>query len=457
MKVTCARLGTPHYRLAIESILDSEDHWDAVCDVHDNIVQTAHTHCFSGDEQGRFMEHDSLPQDDAVAAFIRHFNDAPAGMWSAPGRVNLIGEHTDYNDGLVLPFAIDRRTWCALSLRDDRAIRITSTLSDEVVESSLDGLAPDTFSGWSAYVLGVIWALGQSGANLEDKHGVNLALASDVPLGAGLSSSAAIECAVALALNDTWDLQLSRAALAKACQLAENKAVGAPTGIMDQTASLMGKDGHAVLLDCESLESELVPLPLAETGLTVMVIDTHVSHSHATGGYADRRRSCEHAAEQLGVSSLRGVPLSRLPEARDTLDDETFRRVRHIVTENSRVAKTGETLRTEGPLAIGDLLIESHASMRDDFEISVPELDLAVESSLHAGANGARMTGGGFGGAAIALVPTERFDSIADAVAAAFAHADYTAPTVFSVVPADGARREVLPSAASAAETQVTS
>lgn len=403
------------------------------------------------------MNHAPPPQDDAVAAFIRHFAHAPEGLWSAPGRVNLIGEHTDYNDGLVLPFAINRRTWCALSLRKDRGICLTSTLTDEVIEASLDELTPDTFNGWSAYVLGVMWALGQSGADLTDKQGINISLASDVPLGAGLSSSAAIECAVALALNDTWDLQLSRADLAKACQLAENKAVGAPTGIMDQTASLMGKDGHAVLLDCQSLVSELVPLPLAVTGLTVMVIDTHVSHSHATGGYADRRRSCESAAAQLSVSSLRGVPVARLPEARDTLDDETFRRVRHIVTENARVARTGETLRKEGPLAIGDLLIESHASMRDDFEISVPELDLAVETALHAGAIGARMTGGGFGGAAIALVPTDHFDAIADAVTTAFANAGYTAPTVFSVVPSDGARRETFDSASASTPSKVTS
>ena len=366
----------------------------------------------------------------------------PDGLWSAPGRVNLIGEHTDYNEGFVLPFAINRRTVLALGTRDDAVLRIASSFADEVAEISLSALTPEALSGWSAYPFGVAWALGQFGADLAAVPGVDIYIDSVVPVGAGLSSSAAIESAVAVALNDVWQLGFDRPTLAKVGQLAENKAVGAPTGIMDQSASLLGREDAAVFLDCRSLESELIDLGFAAAGLELLIIDTGVSHDHATGGYAERRASCEKGAALLGVSSLRDVSVDDLPRAREILEDETFRRVRHIVTENQRVLDTVRALRDEGPAAIGDLLDASHVSMRDDFEISVPELDLAVETAQANGAIGARMTGGGFGGAAIALVPSGGISRLQVAIDGAFAEHGFGQPVTFVVSASEGAGRE---------------
>ncbi|MEP6482496.1 MAG: galactokinase [Rhodoglobus sp.] len=381
-------------------------------------------------------------RDDVAAGFERIHGYAPTGIWSAPGRVNLIGEHTDYNEGFVLPFAINRRTVVALGLRDDANLSVASAFADELASLALDDLAPDRLGGWSAYPLGVAWALGQHGADLQAVPGVDLYVESTVPVGAGLSSSAAIESAVALALDEVWQLGFDRPTLAKVGQLAENKAVGAPTGIMDQSASLLGKQDHAVFLDCRSLQSQLVSLGFAEAGLELLIIDTGVSHSHATGGYAARRASCEKGATLMGVASLRDLTVDDLSRARDVLDDETFRRVRHVITENQRVLDTVDALRDEGPLAIGALLDASHVSMRDDFEISVPELDLAVETAQANGAIGARMTGGGFGGAAIALVPSEGVSRIQVAIDGAFAEHGFAQPTMFTVTASDGAHRE---------------
>lgn len=381
-------------------------------------------------------------RDDVVAGFEESFGRASAGIWSAPGRVNLIGEHTDYNLGFVLPFAINRRTIVALGPREDSVIRVASEFADEVAEIPIAELTPDRLHGWSAYPLGVAWALGQFGADLAAVPGVDLYISSTVPVGAGLSSSAAIESAVAVALNDVWQLGFDRQTLAKVGQLAENKAVGAPTGIMDQSASLLGQEDHAVFLDCRSLESSLVLLGFAEAGLELLIIDTGVSHSHATGGYAARRASCEEGARILEVASLRDLTVEDLPRARNLLDDQTYRRVRHVVTENQRVLDTVEALRTGGPLTIGDLLDASHISMRDDFEISVPELDLAVETAQGNGAIGARMTGGGFGGAAIALVPAAGISRIQVAIDGAFAEHGFAQPTMFTVTAAGGASRD---------------
>ena len=380
-------------------------------------------------------------RDDAREGFESVFGTAPDGLWSAPGRVNLIGEHTDYNEGFVLPFAIDRRTVVALGVRDDRGVRVASTFADELAEIDLDQLAPDALGGWSAYPLGVAWALGEFGADLSAVPGVNLFIDSDVPVGAGLSSSAAIESAVALALNDVWRLELDRRTLARVGQRAENVAVGAPTGIMDQSASLLGTVDHAVFLDCRSLESELVPLGLAEAGLAILVIDTGVTHSHATGGYGERRAACEHGAAAMGVSSLRDLTVDDLPRAQQLLDDVTFRRIRHVITENQRVLDTVAMLRAEGAVGIGDLLDASHRSMRDDFEISVPELNLAVETAVSAGALGARMTGGGFGGAAIALVRVGDLSRVQVAVDNAFGEHAFGQPDTFVVTASDGATR----------------
>jgi galactokinase len=374
--------------------------------------------------------------------FAEVFGREPDGVWSAPGRVNLIGEHTDYNLGFVLPFAINRRTVAAVGAREDRILRVGSTFADELVEVSLDELSPEVLHGWSAYPLGVAWALGEFGADLQAVPGVDILIDSNVPVGAGLSSSAAIESAVLVALDELWRLGLDRRTLAKVGQRAENVAVGAPTGIMDQSASLLGRRDAAVFLDCRSLESQIVPLGLEEAGLEILIIDTGVTHAHATGGYADRRASCEEGARVLGVESLRDVSVADLDRAREVLDDVTFRRVRHVVTEDQRVLDTVRTLREQGPQAIGELLDASHVSMRDDFEISVPELDLAVETAQANGALGARMTGGGFGGSAIALVPTDAISRVQVALDGAFAEHAFAAPDVFTVSASDGARRE---------------
>ncbi|WP_442908604.1 galactokinase [Homoserinibacter sp. YIM 151385] len=381
-------------------------------------------------------------RDDVAAAFEQWTGRAPDGIWSAPGRVNLIGEHTDYNEGFVLPFAIDRRTVVALGMRDDAVIRVASTFADEVAEIPLAELSAEAVSGWAAYPLGVAWALGRHGADLAAVPGVDLFIDSDVPVGAGLSSSAAIESAVAVALDEVWRLGLTRQQLAQVGRLAENEAVGAPTGIMDQSASLLGRADAAVFLDCRTLDTEIVALGLADAGLAIAVIDTGVTHAHATGGYRERRASCEAGAAALGVASLRDLGVDDLDRARTELDDITYRRVKHIVTENQRVLDTVATLQADGPTAIGELLDASHRSMRDDFEISVPELDLAVETALQAGALGARMTGGGFGGAAIALVPLEAVSMLQVSIDGAFAEHGYGIPDVFLVRPADGAGRD---------------
>jgi len=380
---------------------------------------------------------------DVQDTFEELFGHRADGVWSAPGRVNLIGEHTDYNQGFVLPFAINRRTLVALGVRTDRVARVASEFADEVVEIDLADLAPDNLHGWAAYPLGVAWALSQFGADLAAVPGFDIYIDSTVPVGAGLSSSAAIESAVAVALNEVWRLDLDPRTLAKVGQRAENVAVGAPTGIMDQSASLLGRRDSGVFLDCRSLEAEIIPLGLEAAGLEILVIDTGVSHTHATGGYAERRASCEAGASALGVESLRDVTVDDLDRARNVLDDETFRRVRHVVTENQRVLDTARTLREHGPTAIGELLDASHRSMRDDFEISVPELDLAVETAQTNGAIGARMTGGGFGGAAIALVPSELSSRLRVAIDGAFSEHGYSPPDTFTVTAADGAFREL--------------
>ncbi|MGN7798041.1 galactokinase [Leifsonia sp. 22587] len=374
--------------------------------------------------------------------FAEVFGREPDGVWSAPGRVNLIGEHTDYNLGFVLPLAINRRTVAAVGAREDRVVRVGSTFADELVEVPLDALTPDALSGWSAYPLGVAWALGEFGADLAAVPGVDILIDSNVPVGAGLSSSAAIESAVAVALNELWRLGLDRRTLARVGQRAENVAVGAPTGIMDQSASLLGERDAAVFLDCRSLESQIVPLGLEDAGLELLIIDTGVAHAHATGGYADRRASCEEGARILGVESLRDVAVGDLDRARELMDDVTFRRVRHVVTEDQRVLDTVRTLREQGPQAIGALLDASHVSMRDDFEISVPELDLAVETAQANGAIGARMTGGGFGGSAIALVPTDAVSRVLVALDGAFAEHSFGQPEMFTVRASEGALRE---------------
>ena len=381
----------------------------------------------------------------AVAgAFTAHFGHAPDGLWQAPGRVNLIGEHTDYNEGLVLPFAIDRTTTVAVAARSDRRVLLASAFGAAApVEFDLDTFNPDTFEpgpagAWSAYPAGVAWELGRAGISVP---GFELFVSSDVPVGAGLSSSAALECAVASALADLAGADLAATDLADIGRRAENNVVGAPTGIMDQCASMLGAEDCAVYLDCRDGGFALVPLGLEEAGLVCLVIDTKVSHAHASGGYAARRASCARGAELMGVAALRDLGAADLPRAESILDGETFRRVRHIIHENERVGRTAGLLESRGAAAIGGLLDASHRSMRDDFEISCPELDLAVETARANGAIGARMTGGGFGGSAIALVPGPDIGRVEEAVQQAFAGHGFRAPDIFAVRPTARARR----------------
>jgi galactokinase len=378
----------------------------------------------------------------ARQGFEAVFGYSPDGIWSAPGRVNLIGEHTDYNEGFVLPFAIDHRTVAALALREDAVVRISSDAVDGIGEFGLRGASPAVVHGWAAYPMGVAWGLGQVGADLARLPGFDVHFVSDVPVGAGLSSSAALESALAVALNDSWLLGFAGPRLVAAAHLAENDFVGAPTGILDQSASLLSRAGAALFIDCRDGTSSPVDLRLDEHELAVLVIDTKVKHEHVSGGYADRRASCEKAARVLGVRALRDVTLPLLLAARDRLDDETFRRARHVVTEDQRVLDTVEALRAADLAAVGDLMSASHRSMRDDFQISTRELDLAVETSLNGGALGARMTGGGFGGSAIALTPVPMIPQVRRAVAEAFGGRGYRMPDMFVVHPSQGARRD---------------
>jgi len=382
--------------------------------------------------------------------FAASYGREPDGIWSAPGRVNLIGEHTDYNEGYVLPFAIQHRTYAAVALNSTDDIRVQSTFADSQVVVSLgdlDSIFP-TPAGqtpavpeWSAYVLGIAWALRAMRPDAA-ASGADIAIASDVPVGAGLSSSAAIEGAVASALNELWDLDLDPITLAQVGRRAENEAVGAPTGIMDQMASMLGQPDAATFLDCRTLETRSIPTGFTAAHLELLVIDTRVSHAHSTGGYRERRESCERGAELLGIRSLRDAGVEDLPRAAGLMDDVTFRRVRHIVTENQRVLDTVAALTEQGPRAIGDLLVASHLSMRHDFEISAIELDVAVDTAMAAGAIGARMTGGGFGGAAIALVEHAQVAAVTDAVTQAFTEAGFTAPHIFPVSPSAGPHRD---------------
>ena len=360
----------------------------------------------------------------------------PEGIWVAPGRVNLIGEHTDYNDGFVLPFALEQRALIAAGHRDDGLIVMHAADLSETMEVSLSALAPGQ-GGWAAYLAGVLWVLREAGHQVG---AVTLALTSDVPLGAGLSSSAAIECAVMAAMCDLFSLNIAPMERAQLAQRAENVYVGAPTGLLDQAASTLCRTGHGLFLDCRTLETTDVPLPLHEQGFEILVLDTHSPHSHIDGEYGERRATCEQAAKILGVRALRDVTdldaaLSRLP------DTQMRRRVRHVVSENERT-RAALGLARKGLLSeLPRLLNESHISMREDYEITVPTVDLAVETALTHGAFGARMTGGGFGGCIIAWCSTGQADRIGSAVHEAFEKAGFQKPSWFTATPSGGAGR----------------
>ncbi|MFC5217709.1 galactokinase [Streptomyces coerulescens] len=382
---------------------------------------------------------------DTAAAVAERFEElygaAPEGVWAAPGRVNLIGEHTDYNDGFVMPFALPHTAVAAVSPRTDGVLRLHSQdVEGGVVELRVDDLEPESDRDWTAYPSGVVWALRQAGHVVA---GADVHLASTVPAGAGLSSSAALEVVVALALNDLYDLGQKGWQLARLCQRAENVYVGAPVGIMDQTASACCEVGHALFLDTRDLSQKQIPFDLAAEGMRLLVVDTQVKHSHSEGEYGKRRAGCEKGAALLGVDALRDIAYDDLAAALDGLgDEEEVRRlVRHVVTEDQRVERVVALLESGETRAIGPVLTEGHASLRDDFRISCPELDLVVDTALASGALGARMTGGGFGGSAIVLAEAADVETITKAVEEAFATAGFTAPRVFEAVPAAGARR----------------
>jgi galactokinase len=372
-------------------------------------------------------------------AFRATYERPPLGVWSSPGRVNLIGEHTDYNDGFVLPFAIAARTAVAAVLRDDGVLRLRSVQqpSGDVAVAVAD-ITPGQPTGWAAYVAGVVWAVRRAG---HDVPGLDLLVDGRVPLGSGLSSSHALECAVGLALNDLLGLGFDANALADLAHTAENDFVGAPTGMMDQLASLRCIQGHALFLDIRSLEAEQVPLDPEASDLALLVVDTRVHHGNADGAYGDRRATCERAARILGVRALRDV--TDLEDALQRLEtDEQRRRVRHVVTENARVIDTADALRAKEWEVVGELMTASHRSLRDDYEVSCLELDLAVESLLQSGALGARMTGGGFGGSAVALLPGSAVDDASAAVVTAFRDRGLGDPNPFRVSPSQGGRRD---------------
>ncbi|GAA0401544.1 galactokinase [Acrocarpospora corrugata] len=364
-------------------------------------------------------------------AFSETYDKSPEGIWYAPGRVNLIGEHTDYNDGLVLPFAVPWGVTLAASPREDTTIRLRSLQTGTQTVTTLEDA-----HGWARYPTGVFWALRRDGLPVR---GADIVIDGDIPEGAGLSSSAALEVATAVALNDLYALALDPLDLARICQLAENDFAGAPCGIMDQATAALAREGHALLLDCRSLASRQIPFDLAAHGLELLIINTNVRHAVADGQYARRRQECENAAKRLGVPALRDV--TDLAAALNRLDGEERKRTQHVVTENHRVEALIGLLRAGAVTEIGALLNASHLSLRDQFEVSCPELDVAVESALRGGARGARMTGGGFGGSAIALVATERADSVRTSVAAAYAERGWRAPTFLTATPAGGARR----------------
>ncbi|MCF6376636.1 galactokinase [Nocardioides KLBMP 9356] len=358
--------------------------------------------------------------------------------WFAPGRINLIGEHTDYNDGFVLPFALG--VGCAATVADaDSEWTVRSAQEPEPVVVRRSGLSDaEDVPEWTRYVLGALWLLTDRGVDVPP---LEITVDSDVPTGAGLSSSAALVCSVVRAVDDHLGLGLDDDEVFALTRDVENDAVGAPTGGMDQLISLRGEAGHVLLCDMRSHDTRAVPLDLAGHGLSVLVADTKAPHRHSDGEYGARRRGCEEAARVLGVPALRDVGGPDLSSALGRLDSEELRRyVRHVVTEDERVLAVTRLL-DEGRLPdIGQALTASHASMRDDFRITVPEVDTAVDALLSAGALGARMTGGGFGGCVIGLLPEDDVDAGGDAVRRAFADAGFGEPSLFTATAEAGAR-----------------
>jgi galactokinase len=377
--------------------------------------------------------------DGAADWFAECYRRRPDGVWLAPGRVNLIGEHTDYNEGFVLPAALEQGVFAAAAGRDDDVLELRSRQAPaEPASVRLAGLRPGSVTGWAAYPAGIAWALREAGHAIG---GASIAIDADLARGAGLSSSAALECAVALALTDLHAVTVPRRELVRLAQRAENEFVGVPTGIMDQSASLLSAADQALLLDCRSGTHAEVPLDLAAARLTLLVIDTRTRHALSDGQYAARRRACEEAAIALGVRSLRDCPPSALEAPGRIADPVLRRRARHVITENGRVLAAAALMRAGQPGRCGPLLSASHRSLRDDFEVSWPEADAAVDAAVAGGALGARMIGGGFAGSVIALVPVNRQEDVLASVTDALRGRGWQLPLFLDGRPAAGARR----------------
>jgi len=365
--------------------------------------------------------------------FLETFGAEPDLVAAAPGRVNLIGEHIDYSDGFVLPFAIKDRTLVAARKRDDTTVRIASAQRrNKIVTVDISAVKPGLKGEWERYALGVLWALGVN-------EGVDLLIDGHVPLGAGLSSSAALECSVATAMNHLFDLGFNLEELARLTQKAENQYVGVPCGIMDQSVSLMATQGSALLLDCRDLTTKNIPFDVASSGLELLIIDTQAHHALTDGGYAERRASCESVVAKLGITSLRELTMEQLENSRGLLTDTEFVRARHAVTEMKRVLDCVQALSDSNFALVGELLNQSHASLRDDYTVSCPELDTAVDAALAAGALGSRMVGGGFGGSAIALIQASKTTETIKVIEKAFSNKRFKAPRFFTSLPSQGA------------------
>jgi galactokinase len=365
--------------------------------------------------------------------FQQHFGAAPSTVVRAPGRVNLIGEHTDYNDGFVLPMAIDRAAWIALRPRSDHLVRVYSPFFDQEVSFRL-GATAGAKDGWVEYLRGTAWALQQNGFHLKGWEGV---LVSDVPVGAGLSSSAAVEMATASAFGVSSNFGWDAPGMAKIGQMAENKWVGVNTGIMDQMISAAGKADHALLIDCRSLETTLVKLPL---GTAAVVMDTATRRGLVDSAYNERRASCEAAAKFFAVTALRDVSLDQFEDQASQLDPMIRRRARHVITENARTLEAVQAMQRGDANRLGELMNDSHESLRDDFEVSSDALNSMVDAARREpGCYGARMTGAGFGGCAVALVEIAQAERFATAVAGTYQNSTGRKPAIYVCQATNGA------------------
>jgi galactokinase len=369
-------------------------------------------------------------------------------VWFAPGRANLMGEHTDYNDGFVLPFALAQGVTATAAPRADGLLALRSKQKPgDPVTVALAALAPGSVTGWAAYPAGVAWALGAAGFDIA---GASISIDSDLPVGAGVSSSAALECSVALALCSLSGLSVPREQLALIAKRAENEFVGAPTGIIDQSAALLCQEGHAMLLDCGTLARTQVPFRPSAAGAVALIIDTGVTHALVSGEYAARRAECEEAARLLGVPALGAVTDADAVEA--LADPVLRRRARHVITDSARARAIASALQRGGAGStdayraatyryVGTLLTEGHVSLRDDFEVSWPQADAAVDVAIGSGAYGAKMIGGGFGGSVLALIPLEREASVRSLLSETFSARGWAAPDFLDAVPSPAARR----------------